>query len=227
VRKEGVEPCQLRHVRIEPPAGTDPAAPSVPRTCSAIELRRHELEDADSNHDCRGHPAERHYPILHCEPSLSADLSEPPLQGAAGRRSGGPGALGGIRTRNIWHLGPASLPCWSTSTRSLRPGSNGLPLPYGGSALPGELRRHVSRVRASCPAVSRPGIGTGDASRTRMPRGLGSRGLPVASLPRGAPPEARTPFPGVRAQCITRHACGAWSGIQESNLHSRFGGPAH
>jgi hypothetical protein len=45
-----------------------------------------------------------------------------------------------------------------------------------------------------------------------MPRGLGSRGLPVASLPHGAPPEARTPFPGVRAQCITRHACGAWSG---------------
>jgi hypothetical protein len=117
----------------------------------------------------------------------------------------------------------------ATSTRSLRPGSNGLPLPYGGSSLPGELRRRGCRartrtsihwVRASCPAVRRPGIGAGDASRTRMPRGLGSRGLPVASLPRGAPPEARTPFPGVRAQCITRHACGARSGIQESNLHS-------
>jgi hypothetical protein len=25
------------------------------------------------------------------------------------------------------------------------------------------------------------------------------------------PPESRTPFPGVRARCITRHACGAWS----------------
>src|SRR5208282_2773406 len=28
-----------------------------------------------------------------------------------------------------------------------------------------------------------PGTGTGDASRTRTPRGLSSRGLPVASLP--------------------------------------------
>jgi hypothetical protein len=30
-----------RSSRLEPPAGTDPAASSVPRTCSAIELRRH------------------------------------------------------------------------------------------------------------------------------------------------------------------------------------------
>jgi hypothetical protein len=59
--------------------------------------------------------------------------------------------------------------------------------------------------------VGPAGISTGGASRTRIPRGLSSRGLPVASLPR-APPEARTPFPGVRAQCITRHACGAQSG---------------
>jgi hypothetical protein len=142
----------------------------------------------------------------------------------------------GFEPRNIWHLGPASLPCWSTSTRSLWTASNRLPPMYEIGALPGELQRRGCRartrtsihwVRASCPAVRRPGIGTGDASRTRMPRGLGSRGLPVASLPHGAPPEARTPFPGVRAQCITRHACGAWSGMQESNLHSRFGGPAH
>jgi hypothetical protein len=32
----------LRHIRVEPPAATDPAASSVPRTCSAIELRRRE-----------------------------------------------------------------------------------------------------------------------------------------------------------------------------------------
>jgi hypothetical protein len=34
-------------------------------------------------------------------------------------------------------------------------------------------------------------------------------------------------FPGLRVQCFTRIARGAWSGMQESNPHSRFGGPAH
>ena len=29
------------------------------------------------------------------------------------------------------------------------------------------------------------------------------------ALPARAPPEARTPFPGLRVRCITRHACGA------------------
>jgi hypothetical protein len=71
----------------------------------------------------------------------------------------------------------------------------------------------TARLHPECGVlpVGPAGIGTGGASRTRIPRGLSSRGLPVASLPR-APPEARTPFPGVRAQCITRHACGARSG---------------
>jgi hypothetical protein len=39
----------------------------------------------------------------------------------------------------------SSLPGWSTSTRSLWTVSNRLPLPYGGSALPGELQRHGFR----------------------------------------------------------------------------------
>ena len=56
----------LRHIRIEPPAGTDPAASSLPRTCSSIELRRHELEEVDSNHHCRGQgPADCRYLTLH------------------------------------------------------------------------------------------------------------------------------------------------------------------
>jgi hypothetical protein len=54
----------------------------------------------------------------------------------------------------------------------------------------------------------------------------------LPSLPRGAPPEARTPFSGLRVRCITRHACGAErhvgvepvfpieSGQEESNLRS-------
>jgi hypothetical protein len=80
------------------------------------------------------------------------------------------------------------------------------------AALPAEDSNHDHpRPERGVLPVGPAGISTGGASRTRMPRGLGSRGLPVASLPR-APPEARTPFPGVRAQCITRHACGAPSG---------------
>jgi hypothetical protein len=34
-------------------------------------------------------------------------------------------------------------------------------------------------------------------------------------------------FAGLRVQCCTCIARGAWSGMQESNPHSRFGGPAH
>lgn len=54
---------------------------------------------------------------------------------------------------------------------------------------------------------------TGGGSRTRM--GLTARHfLRVLCIPfhharLRAPPEARTPFPGLRVQCITSHACGA------------------
>jgi hypothetical protein len=52
--------------RMEPPAGTDPAASSVPRTCSAIELRRHELAALESDQDFRGQSAVGcRYPIGH------------------------------------------------------------------------------------------------------------------------------------------------------------------
>ena len=47
-----------------------------------------------------------------------------------------------------------------------------------------------------------PGTGTGDASRTRTPRGLSSRGLPVASLPHGAPPGPRTPYPWIKSPVL-------------------------
>jgi hypothetical protein len=156
-----------------------------------LELRRHGPAKFPN-----GHPE----PPAGLEPatfSVQASCADP----VAPRRHG---ALGGIRSRSVWHLGLASLPCWSTSTRSLWTVSNRLPPMYEIGALPGELQRRGCRAR----------------TRTSIDC------LPVASLPRGAPPEARTPFPGVRAQCITRHACGAWSGVGESNLHSRFGGPA-
>jgi hypothetical protein len=44
----------------------------------------------------------------------------------------------------------------------------------------------------------------------------------LPSLPRGAPPEARTPFSGLRVRCITRHACGAQSGMWESSPYFRL-----
>jgi hypothetical protein len=43
-------------------------------------------------------------------------------------------------------------------------------------------------------------------------RGLSSLSLPVGSRPLGAPPGARTLFPGLRVRCITCHACSASSG---------------
>ena len=83
------------------------------------------------------------------------------------------------------------------------------PQPCAAAELPAVDSNHDHpRPERGVLPVGPAGTGTGGASRTRIPRGLSSRGLPVASLPR-APPEARTPFPGVRAQCITRHACGA------------------
>ncbi len=47
----------------------------------------------------------------------------------------------------------------------------------------------------------------------------------MPSRPR-APPGSRTPFPRVRAGYITSHACSAWSGRQESNLHDMGGSHA-
>jgi hypothetical protein len=68
----------------------------------------------------------------------------------------------------------------------------------------------------ACCRITPVSIGTGGAIRTRTGRGLGPRSPAIGLRPR-APPEPRTPFPGVRARCITRHACGAWSNPAGSN----------
>lgn len=83
------------------------------------------------------------------------------------------------------------------------------PQPCAAASLPAVDSNHDHpRPERGVLPVGPAGIGTGGASRTRIPRGLSSRGLPVASLPR-APPGARTPFPGLRVQCFTRIARGA------------------
>ena len=70
----------------------------------------------------------------------------PPPAGGLKRisRSLDPGArtLGGIRTRIHMALNHARLPDCGTSVWSLRAESNRLPVPYEGTALPGELQRH-------------------------------------------------------------------------------------
>jgi hypothetical protein len=95
------------------------------------------------------------------------------------------------------------------------------PQPCAAASLPAVDSNHdPPRPERGVLPVGPAGIGTGGASRTRIPRGLSSRGLPVASLPR-APPGARTPFSGLRVQCFTRIARGAQSGpprIRTGNL---------
>jgi hypothetical protein len=81
----------------------------------------------------------------------------------------------------------------ATNASSLWTASNRLPSPYERDALPGELQRHGFRgwTRTSegkgqglaGDADAPPGTGTGGASRTRRPRDLSSRGLPVAVTP--------------------------------------------
>lgn len=77
--------CQLRHVRMEPPAGTDPAASSLPRTCSAIELRRREAGRAGVEPaslvpgQSRAAPADR--ATGHREPATGLEPVTCPIQG--------------------------------------------------------------------------------------------------------------------------------------------------
>jgi hypothetical protein len=55
------------------------------------------------------------------------------------------GTLGGSRTRINLALDQARLPICGTSAWSLRADLNRLPVPYEGTALPGELQRHGYR----------------------------------------------------------------------------------
>ena len=106
---------------MDPPAGTDPAASSVPRTCSAIELRRHELEEVDSNHHCRAQGlADCRYltsigAAAGCYPRLAA-LTR-------GARSLDPAATypGEIRTHTARLLMPVPPVIWATRAQSRHP----------------------------------------------------------------------------------------------------------
>jgi hypothetical protein len=94
--------CASVHVRravmLEPTSGADPDHPPYKDEATAVCVGRFTI---------RGHAY--HATNDHCQFGKTAQSEE-----LSGR-----GVLGGNRTRNIWHLEPASLPCWSTSTRSL------------------------------------------------------------------------------------------------------------
>lgn len=221
----------LRHIRMEPPAGTDPAASSLPRTCSAIELRRHKLEEVDSNHHCRGQgPADCRYLTLHgaaagCYPRLAA------LQGAPGRWTQRPRTLGETRTHTARPLMPVPPAIWATRAQSRHPvPTRGHPLYESGAAAVrgGKAARRGLEPRPPRPErgvlpVRRTGIGTGDAIRTRAGQDLSLLSAAIGLRPR-APPGSRSPFSGLRVQCITSHACGAQSGQRESNPRCQLGG---
>jgi hypothetical protein len=78
----------------------------------------------------------------------------------------------------------------------------------GGEAARRGFEPRQPRPERGVLPVRRTGIGTGGAIRTRTAQDLSLLSAAIGLRPR-APPEARTPFPGLRVQCITCHACGA------------------
>lgn len=123
----------LSYIRVEPSPGAGPGIPSLPRT-GARWRGGHELcwpgwtrTSVASPGSKPGGPCRQSNRPSRALPRCRA--GRPPLQGAGGRRSGGHRALGGIRTRSIWHLGPVSLPvgvrAHGAATRC-RPGSPAL-----------------------------------------------------------------------------------------------------
>lgn len=204
---------------MEPPAGTDPAASSVPRTCSAIELRRHELEEVDSNHHCQGQgPADCRYLTLH---GAAAGCCPRLVTLTRGARSLDPAATypHETPTHTARLLMPVPPGIWATRAQSRHPVPTRVtrctragPQPCAAAKLPAVDSNHDHpRPERGVLPVRRTGIGTGGATRTRTGQDLSLLSTAIGLRPR-APPGSRSPFSGLRVQCITSHACGAQSG---------------
>lgn len=140
----------LRHIRTEPPTGTDPVASSLPRMCSAIELRRRVpgfaprrapgtalpaglLGRRDSNPDCRSQgPADCHYLTPHG--AAPQDRTGPPaVQGRGRSHTRRRGVPGGARTHTSGVLSAVTPASWSTGTEP-PPGADPGHPPYEGGA---------------------------------------------------------------------------------------------
>ena len=168
------------------------------------------------------------------EPSLSADLSEPPLQGTAGHRPGGRRALGGSRTLTALAdhtaLSRARLPFRHEHIEPLD-GLEPPASPYEGDALPGELQRHrsrsrtrtsIPRTRTSCPAIRRTGNGAGGGTCTRIAARFELARSALPSLPR-APPRSRTLCPPGKSRVLHLYSSRRVDRPRESNPHHQHG----
>ena len=123
------------------------------------------------------------------------------------------------------------------------------PQPCAAAKLPGVDSNHRGQGSGPCWGHRRPTRNRVRAARFELAhaQGLNLRSLPLdyarwcrKGWPSGwrrdrcrstgslrAPPEPRTLFPGVRARCITRHACSAQSPTGELNPAHQLGRLAH
>lgn len=130
---------------MEPPAGTDPAASSLPRTCSAIELRGHAFREQDSNLRAPGSkPSRDAVNPPRSEPPPGADPGLPPYRGGVTAVCGGRVRPAGFEPASS-RLSTWRLCHWATNAQSLWTVSNRLPPQYECGALPDELQRRGYR----------------------------------------------------------------------------------
>jgi hypothetical protein len=203
---------QLRHVHMEPARRIELRLPPYRGGVLPFSLNRHGCNRGQGLAGCRL-PNSATRAAVRCCPGSPA-LQEPGRGCAAA-------AMYPRRDSNAHCLAPhASASChWATRAQSRHPVPTRVtrctragPQPCAAAKLPAVDSNHDHpRPERGVLPVRPTGIGTGGAIRTRTAQDLSLLSAAIGLRPR-APPEARTPFPAVRAQCITRHACGAESG---------------
>lgn len=133
-------------------------------------------------------------------------------------------ALGGSRTRNIRHLGPASLPRLEYEHKEPPPGADPVlppalvePQPCAAASLgnQGSNLDSLASEASVLPAYTIPHRcgwrdSNSQADGFEPSRYTCSRHTRIGG-PGRAPPESRTLFSGLRVRCITSHACSAKS----------------
>jgi hypothetical protein len=178
-----------------------------------LPLGRHELGAQGSNLEVSAFKARRVclFPYRPSRASPQGRTGLPPLQGADERRPERRGVLGATRTRTAGDLDAVPPAVGLRGPESRHPGSNRAirrtkakpQAVRGGEAAPhGFEPRFAASEAAVLPLDERAPSAEG-AIRTHRPRGLSSRGLPVAVTPAcaagGSNPVGR-PSPGGRTQ---------------------------
>jgi hypothetical protein len=232
----------LSYIRVEPPAGFAPAPSSLPR----------KRPDSGTARACAGRPGFEPGIVPGSRPGGSAEFPYRPTGSLRPGSNGLPAVyktaalpgelrrhrvLGAIRTRTAQPLMLVPPADWATRTSEPPSGADPDRPPYeggaaavrGGEGFRGWTRTSEDKGQGLAGDNRRPTrnrYGRRDSNShtagfepTRYPSSRHARMVRRQGL------EPR--FPGLRVQCCTRIARGAWSGMQESNPHSRFGGPAH